>query len=322
MPDLRLVGWEVRVAMTRTCFPYPGGKSQYAAWIVSSLPAHSCYVEAFGGSGAVFFNKEPSQIEVYNDLDGDIPHFFRVLRDDGEDLQEYLRQVEFSKDLYEQWTRRWYEGWRPSDDVKRAAVFYFSRYAQWGGKYEGISGFARSASGRDKAKTWRKKVEDLEDFQERLNDQAPGEWPPDFVDFKDRARGVLIDNLDYRELFEKYDADNSDGEGTFFYCDPPYVDTEHRYSGDGFDHEAFIDALLDLEGDWLVSYGTEVPERLQSFRTESEEATRGIDRVSSNGKAAHERLIKSYPKHRERSFEIGGTSGNALDKNWGEEDED
>lgn len=302
--------------MTRTAFPYPGGKSRYAPKIVESLPDHACYVEAFGGSGAVLLNKEPSQIEVYNDFDGDIPHFFRVLRDHGEELREYLRAVEFSADLYEDWTRRYYEGWRPSDDVKRAAVFFFNRYAQWGGKYEGISGFARSASGRDKAKTWRRKVEVLEDFQARLNESATGEWPEDFVEFKERHRGVLIDNLDYRELFEKYDEPNDDGTGTVFYCDPPYVDTEHRYSGDGFDHEAFVDALLDLDADWMVSYGTDVPERLEDFRTKTEEATRGIDRVTTDGKKAHERLIMSYPEHRERDFAVGGTSGDALEGDW------
>lgn len=303
--------------MAHTAFPYPGGKSTNASWIVSSLPEHSAYVEVFGGSGAVLMNKEPSEIEVYNDFDGDIPQFFRILRDRGEELQEYLRDVEFSAELYEEWTKRWYRGWRPADPVERAAVFYFSRYAQWGGKYEGISGFARSSKGRCKAKSWRSKVEKLHVFQERLNDCAPGEWPEEFEAVKERHRGVLIDNLDYREVFEKYDRDNSEGNGTVFYCDPPYVDTEHRYSGSGFDHEAFVEELLALEGDWMVSYGTEVPEGLESFRTESEEATRGIDRVDGrSGKKAHERLIKSYPKQKERSFAIGGTSGNAMEEDW------
>lgn len=302
--------------MTETAFPYPGGKSRYADWIVSSLPDHSCYVEVFGGSGAVLLNKQPSQIEVYNDLDGSIPRFFRVLRDQGDELREYLRNVEFSLELYANWTRKYYNGWRPKDDVKAAAVFFFSRYAQWGGKHEGISGFARSASGRNKADSFQAKCERLKHFQDRLNETAEGEWPEAFKEFRSRHRSVLIDNLDYQDIFRKYDADNSDGEGTVFYCDPPYVDTEHRYEGDGFDHQEFIEALTGLEGDWLLSYGSTVPEELESFRTDTEDATRGIDRVSTDGKKATEHLIKSYPEHRERSFEIGGTSGDALEGDW------
>lgn len=304
--------------MTEVVFPYPGGKSQYASWIVSTLPDHTAYVEVFGGSGAVLLNKQPSQIEVFNDLDSDITHFFDVLREDGEELQSFLQNVEFSYDRYETWTRRYYEGWRASDDILRAAVFFFNRYAQWGGKYEAVSGFGRSASGRDRAKTWRRKVDILHRFQERLRQESSGDWPEDFIEFRDRHRGILIDNLDYREIFEKYDADNSDGEGTVFYCDPPYMTTEHRYtsSSGGFDHEEFAEEIIALEGDWLVSYGSDVPEPLKQFRIDSVEATRGIDRVSTDGKQAHERLIRSYPKSRERNFELGGGTGDAMEGDW------
>lgn len=284
-----------------------------ASRIIELLPDHNAYVEPFGGSADVLMNKRPGIIEVYNDVDGDLVHFFEVLRDNGDELQEYLRTVEYSVDRYRDWTKRYYQGWRPSDDIKRAGIFFFSRYAQWGGKYEGISGFARSASARSKAKSYRKKVEELDEFQERLNEQSEGEWPEEFVDIRDRMRGVLIDNLDYREIFEKYDSANEDGDGTVFYCDPPYMKTEHRYSMDGFDHEAFADALLELEGDWILSYGTEVPEQLQSFRTTSTEVTRGIDRVSTDGKKAHERIIMSYPESREHGW---SKSEDALRSDW------
>lgn len=289
--------------MSQAVFTYPGGKSQYADWIVSSMPEHGTYVEVFGGSGAVLLNKERSTIEVFNDVDSDITHFFETLRDHSDEMVEYLSGVPFSKDLYEKWTRRYYEGWRPNDDVKRASVFFFNRYAQWGGKYEGISGFARSANGRNKAETWARKKQKLEEFSKR--------W-----------ESVLIDNLDYSDILEKYDDDNSDGEGTLFYCDPPYVDTEHRYDeGDEtelFVHEVFVDKLLELDADWIVSYGTDLPVQLEQeqFRVDSQTTTRGIDRAHSDGKKAHERLVKNYPENRERDFQIGGTSGSAMEGDW------
>ena len=49
-----------------------GGKSKLAQRIVSKIPKHRIFVEAFVGGGAVFFRKKPSEIEVVNDLDKDI----------------------------------------------------------------------------------------------------------------------------------------------------------------------------------------------------------------------------------------------------------
>ncbi|GAG53665.1 unnamed protein product, partial [marine sediment metagenome] len=56
----------------RPAFGSPGGKRFLAKTIVSYIPEHKTYVEPFLGGGAVFFAKEPSEVEVINDLDKDI----------------------------------------------------------------------------------------------------------------------------------------------------------------------------------------------------------------------------------------------------------
>lgn len=38
------------------------------------------YIEIFGGSGAVLLGKEPSKFEVYNDIEGELVNFFRVVK--------------------------------------------------------------------------------------------------------------------------------------------------------------------------------------------------------------------------------------------------
>lgn len=50
---------------------YPGSKWNIASAIVNLIPEHHSYVEPYFGSGAVFFNKNPSNIETINDLDDD-----------------------------------------------------------------------------------------------------------------------------------------------------------------------------------------------------------------------------------------------------------
>ena len=65
----------------RPLLRYHGGKWKLAPWILRHLPAHRTYVEPFGGGASVLLQKPRSHAEVYNDLDGDIVNFFRVLRD-------------------------------------------------------------------------------------------------------------------------------------------------------------------------------------------------------------------------------------------------
>ena len=57
--------------------PYIGGKNRLAAQIITLFPEHTTYVEPFAGGAQVFFRKEPSKVEVLNDLDYEIVNFYR-----------------------------------------------------------------------------------------------------------------------------------------------------------------------------------------------------------------------------------------------------
>lgn len=70
----------------RPPFVYYGGKSRLAGRIAALLPEQTHYVEPFAGSLAVLLAKEPARLETVNDLDGDLMLFWRVLREQPEDL--------------------------------------------------------------------------------------------------------------------------------------------------------------------------------------------------------------------------------------------
>ena len=57
-----------------------------ATQIADTFPRHRHYVEPFAGSLAVLLSKPPSLFETVNDLDQHLMTFWRMLRDQPEDL--------------------------------------------------------------------------------------------------------------------------------------------------------------------------------------------------------------------------------------------
>ena len=64
------------------------------------MPSAHHYCEPFGGSAAVLLNREPSPVETYNDLDGEVVNFFRVLRDQKDALIEAIGLTPFSREEF------------------------------------------------------------------------------------------------------------------------------------------------------------------------------------------------------------------------------
>ena len=78
-------------------FAYYGGKTTLAPVIAGLLPAHEHYVEPFAGSLAVLLAKQPSRAETVNDLDGDLVTFWRVLRDQPDELERACAMTPHSR---------------------------------------------------------------------------------------------------------------------------------------------------------------------------------------------------------------------------------
>ena len=243
--------------MADAVFPFPGGKSRLASWILEHVPKHRCFVEVFGGAAGVLANKDPetSTVEVYNDLDEDLVHFFRVLREQPEELVEWLSAVPYSRAVHSEWAKAYYRGYRPKDDVKRAGQFFYLRYTQWGGGYDSFNGFATSKVS-SRALSFSNKIERLREFAERFDD-------------------VVLENLHWREVVEKYD----DAE-TVFYFDPPYVGVEGYYPASEIDHSELVAVLGELDGYGLCSY-QELPDGVGEF----EVLARGEKNFINNGKS-------------------------------------
>ena len=53
-------------------FGWYGGKYSHLDWLLPLLPQVTHYCEPFGGSAAVLINREPSPVETYNDVHGEV----------------------------------------------------------------------------------------------------------------------------------------------------------------------------------------------------------------------------------------------------------
>jgi len=227
-----------------------GGKFSHLGWLLPLLPKAHHYCEPFGGSAAVLLNREPSPVETYNDIDGDVVTFFRVLRDQPEELIKKLYLTPFSREEF----KRAFEQRRNKDlpDVERARLFFIRaeqvRIGLAQTSTPGRWAWCRLTSRRGMAgavSRWLNRIETLWAVAERL-------------------RRVQIENRDAIEVIKQYDTPQ-----TLFYLDPPYP---HEARGDvhayGYEmteeeHEKLSEVLHSIKGKAAISgYSSPLAERL------------------------------------------------------------
>jgi len=201
---------------------------------------HKCYVEVFGGAGHVLFNKEPSKIEIYNDIDEDLVNFFRVIRDDEKFkvFREKIELIPYSRVEFE-----FYKSFEPKDDVDRAIKFFVlvrqSFSSNMGTWSYGIK--------KNQAKAYFNAIQDLDRLKQRI-------------------RNVQVECKDFRDVLKRYDS-----EETLFYCDPPYVHSTRKsvrdygeYEMTDEDHKDLVEMLLRVKGKVMLSgYRNEIYEVLE-----------------------------------------------------------
>lgn len=219
--------------------PWYGSKARHISWLLPLLPQCQHYVEPFGGSAVVLLNREPSPVETYNDINGDVVNFFKVLRDQPDALITALNltpvsREEFALSIYDT---------AELTPLERARRFCVRCQQSFGasGNIATLSFWSSSV-----AKTFRgmaTSVSRVLGKQQSLAYTAQ------------RLLTVQIEDRPAVDCIRRYDTPD-----TLFYCDPPYVHETRRknynYSNNEMsmeEHKELADLLNSVQGKVALS---------------------------------------------------------------------
>ena len=192
----------------RIVFGWYGGKFSHLDWLLPLLPECHHYCEPFAGSGAVLINRAPAPVETYNDLDGEVVNFFRVLRDQHQALIRAIALTPFSREEY---YCAIYGSTEDISDLERARRFYIrARQTRTGlaqtaslGRWANCKNTSRAGMSGVVSR-WLGGVDALDEIAQRLI-------------------RVQIENRPAVDVIQLYDSRK-----TLFYCDPPLL-TRHSW---------------------------------------------------------------------------------------------
>lgn len=247
---------------------YYGGKYYMKDIIINNFPnSYDIYVEGFGGSASILLSKNPTPIEIYNDLGNNVYSLYKVISNeklykkliDKMELLPYSAKLrcEFIKDLKTKQSL-----------FDRAYKFLYVNRTS----FNGVGGFSVTLTTK---KGLTRSVSDYIGMIEHL------------PEVHNRLRNVVVENRDILELIEKYDNYN-----VFFYLDPPYIQStrtsSQKYEVEMTDdeHLKMIDLILKCKGKFLISgYNHNIYKKLED---------NGFKRIDFESNNRIESLWKNY----------------------------
>jgi len=210
-------------------FSYYGGKQNLCTEIIKLIPEHNLYCEPFVGGAAIFFGKPPSNVEVINDTNSELINFYRMVQKDFVSLEMEIRISLHSRRLHKD-AKVIYENPHMFSDIKRAWAVWVLATQSFSSMLDGSWGYDKKRNTTSK-KITNKRSAFTEEFGIRL-------------------QNVQIECTDALRIITSRDQENA-----FFYCDPPYFNSDCGHY-DGYsehDFEQLLQHLSRVTGKFLLS---------------------------------------------------------------------
>jgi DNA adenine methylase len=247
---------------------WPGGKRRLLKHILPLIPAHKCYVEVFGGGASVLLAKAPSDIEVYNDVDGDLVAFFRNVR---YHLDALLAEIEWTVNARQELADSLAQ---PGfTEIQRVARWFIRNKISFGG--QGRSFGTSKVSGGASLGSRANRMTALRELNARLD-------------------SVCIEHLSWERLIPQYDSQHA-----FFFADPPYFSDGGSCYGafTPADLAALLSALKNAQGRWMLTFEDrpEVREICAGCHLIEVERQRLIENRRGSGRTYREIIVTDQP---------------------------
>ena len=220
------------ICMARTSFGYYGGKSLIAKEILKYFPEHKLYIEVFGGSGELLFQKTPSQIEIYNDIDSGLVSILRCLLNDKlkKQLIERLMTIPPSRELFNELKKS-----RSKSILDKAFRKLYLLTYSYNADCDFFVYFKETLDNKRGVSLRKLAIRPLEEITKEM-----------------KQRNIVIENKDFRKIIPKFDKKQ-----VLFYLDPPYYDcnAKYEYNFNKKDHEDLCKMLKNLKyATFFLSY--------------------------------------------------------------------
>lgn len=212
---------------------YPGSKWSLADNIIEMIPEHHTYLEPYFGSGAILFSKQPSDIELINDMDNEVCNLFDCIKTDSEQLARLVMTTPFSRNEYDKTFLA-----AEMDPFKRAAQFLIKCWQGHGFRTNGYK------------VGWKNDVQGREKMYALWNWYRLPDW---IIDIAERLRMVQIENRPALEVINRFNYKN-----VFMYLDPPYLlgtrtSKQYKYEMTDEDHEVLLKTIINSKAKIMIS---------------------------------------------------------------------
>lgn len=258
----------------KTPITYYGGKQMMVKTILPLIPEHRLYCEPFAGGAAIFFAKQPSEVEVLNDTNRELINFYRVVQGDFTSLEKEIMITLHSRDLHRK-ASVIYNNSDMFSELRRA-------WALWVLATQGFAGQIDSSWGYDKTKNSTPKK--IGNKKEAFT-----------TDLAIRLQQVQLECADALYIIR-----SRDNAMAFFYVDPPYFNSDMGHY-DGYskeDFEALLVLLSGIQGRFLLSsYPSDVLSKyinLHGWHTTSFDGLVSVAAKSGKQKSKVEVLTYNY----------------------------
>ena len=215
------------------------------------------YIEVFGGGGWVLFGKKPDKFEVYNDFNNNLTNMFAVVRDQPlafiQELGYLPENGRFIFNLYKEIiSKQRIEDKYIEEEMKKVKVYFTELQAE---EIQEVMKKERIEKQDVKlAVAFFKLIRYSYGSGCKTFGCRPYDVRKAFTlvwNISDRLANTIIENKDFEALIIQYDRPDA-----FFYCDPPYFETEGHYAVvfTKEDHIRLRDTLKKIRGKFLLSY--------------------------------------------------------------------